>query len=136
MNKEFTYEVTTSPREKFGKSRVFVWGAPEPEMILPAPKERGVDPENDKAYDRYNRSLVRIQKAHLIAAMEAGLIPGDERMTARFSRKAGCSCSCSPGFILEDAWGLVDYHLTITTVEATTEAPSELVSKKLAAIKG
>lgn len=110
MNKEFTYEVKTSPRERFGKARVFVWGAPEPEMELPAPTMRGEDVEVDKAYDRYNRAQVRIWKAHLVAAMEQGVVPNVEGI--RFSKKAGCSCPCSPGFIV-DKFGSVDYHITV-----------------------
>lgn len=112
---EFTYEVKTSPRDKFDKSRIFVWGAPEPEITLPEPKFRGDDPENDKAYDRYNRAQVRIWKSHLVAAMEQGLVPKADDI--RFSKKAGCSCPCSPGFII-DAWGLVDYYVIVKAVEA------------------
>lgn len=134
MNKEFTYEVKAISRDRAGKARVFVWGAPEPDdSNLPAPKERGVDPENDKAYDKHNRAVVRIQKAHLVAAMELGLLPSTEEL--RFSRKAGCSCPCSPGFIANIREGY-DYHITVKTVEVTEEAPKKLVSKKLAAIKG
>lgn len=115
MSETFTYEVTTSPRDRFGKARVYVWDAPEPEITLPAPKERGVDPENDKAYDKFNRAVVRIQKAHLVAAMEQGLIPNVEGI--RFSKKAGCSCTCSPGFIIESV-GSVDYHLKVIISES------------------
>lgn len=129
---EFTYEVQTVKRDRPGKARVYVWDAPEPAIELPAPKERGVDPENDKAYDRFNKAQVRIWKAHLVAAMEAGLVPGGERVTARFSRKAGCSCTCSPGFILDGAWGFVDYHITVKMVEkAKPIKPVPAVRRKL-----
>lgn len=129
---EFTYEVKTSRRDRFGKARVYVWGAPEPEMTLPAPKERGVDPANDKAYDRYNRAVVRIEKSHLVAAMELGLIPNVEKI--RHSLKAGCSCTCSPGFIIE-SWGNVDYHLTVKQVENVTQLMVK-APVTLGAIKG
>jgi len=129
---EFTYEVKTVKRDRIGKARVFVWGAPEPELELPKPKERGVDPENDKAYDRFNRAQVRIWKAHLVAAMEEGLMPGGERVKPIFSRKAGCSCPCSPGFILNGTWGFVDYHVTVRTVKKIeTTRPIPAVRRKL-----
>jgi hypothetical protein len=133
--KEFTYEVKTVKRDRPGKARVFIWGAPEPEITLPAPKERGVDVENDKIYDRYNRAWVRIRKAHLVAVMEAGLIPGGENVKPRFSKKAGCSCPCSPGFILEGTYGFEDYHVTMAWRESETE-PVEVVTGRHRAIKG
>lgn len=137
---EFTYEVKTVKRDRIGKARVFVWNAPEPELELPEPKERGVDPENDKAYDRFNRAVTRIWKSHLVAAMEAGLMPGGERVKPRFSKKAGCSCPCSPGFILDGTWGFVDYHVTVRTVEkvekieTTQRVPA--VRRKLVPLEG
>lgn len=130
MNTEFTYEVSKTRRERLGKARIFVWNAPEPDMTLPAPKERGVDPENDKAYDKYNKAVIRIQKAHLVAAMEQGLIPETEEL--RFSRKAGCSCPCSPGFIANIREGY-DYHLTVKVVQ---EKPLEVATTKPLIILG
>ena len=47
---------------------------------------------------------------HLVAAMEQGVVPNVEGI--RFSKKAGCSCPCSPGFIV-DKFGSVDYHITV-----------------------
>lgn len=114
MTKEFTYEVTATPRDKAGKSRVYVWDAPDPDIALPAPTIRGEVPEVDKAYGRYNRAVVRIQKAHLVAAMEQGLLPDIQGI--RHSVKAGCSCTCSPGFIIDTHTGF-DYHLKITVIE-------------------
>jgi hypothetical protein len=137
MSQQFTIKVTTSPRERHGKARVYVWNAPEPKIELPAPTVRGVDLEVDKAYDRYNRSLVRIMKSWAVEAQEQGLIPEG---TLKFSNKAGCSCLCSPGFILSDTWSDVDYHVTLTEATPVEEenspeaeaAYAELMERKVA----
>lgn len=72
------------------------------EAALPLPKERGEDPENDRAYDGFNRRYIKAARAELKAVLaalaEAGMV--DAGATASFSRHAGCSCPCSPGFIL------------------------------------
>lgn len=51
-------------------------------------------PEVDKAWDKHNRAFVKGQQAVLSAV---------EHLTgvtkAKYDRRAGCSCPCSPGFI-------------------------------------
>lgn len=57
---------------------------------------RGQIPELDKAWDAANRDWIRMAREATVAGLVgAGLaVP-----TLRFSKKAGCSCPCSPGFI-------------------------------------
>lgn len=114
MSETFTYEVTTRPRERYGKARVFIWGAKEPNIELPAPKMKGEDPENDKAYRDFNKKFVANMRICLEAAQAAGDIPNEK---LRFSAKAGCSCPCSPGFIL-DKHSSVDYFVTVIYSES------------------
>jgi hypothetical protein len=109
MSETFTYDVTTRPRDRFGKARVYVFGAEEPNIELPAPKFKGEDPENDKAYRDFNRKFAANMKAYAILAQENGEVPNAK---LRFSAKAGCSCPCSPGFIL-DKHSSVDYYITV-----------------------
>jgi len=105
--------VARDPSEGFKeydkKSRVHIWGVDAlPEVFiesvtLPASKERGVDPENDKAYDRYNRLYGRAYKTlgELIIgslALNPQAAFADD-LKLRFSRVAGCSCGCSPGLV-------------------------------------
>jgi len=65
----------------------------------------GEDPENDKAWKAYNRAEVRTMKAGLLEANAAfNFLPADG-WELTFSRKAGCSCGCSPAFILKTSTG-------------------------------
>lgn len=76
------------------------------EAALPTPKERGEDPENDKAYDRHNRLYARlarqvaknaIDKLVELGKIEAPLVP----LKLSYSRFAGCSsCPCSGGVVV------------------------------------
>lgn len=62
--------------------------------------QRGKFPKLDKAWDAYNRGVVAEQRKVLIAAIEAlGVNPAT--LLLKFSRKAGCSCGCSPGFVVD-----------------------------------
>jgi len=56
---------------------------------------RGEYPEVDKAWDRHNRALVKVWREWTTAALEQ--VFGEGKV--HFSRKAGCACGCSPGFI-------------------------------------
>jgi hypothetical protein len=133
---KFTYEVKTVKRDRPGKARVFVWNTADPDIELPEPTIRGEFPEVDKAYDRFNRAKVRIMKAHLAAAMEADLLPSGDRVKPRFSKKAGCSCPCSPGFILDGTFGFVDYHVTVHEVKKVeSPRPVPAAYRKLAALE-
>lgn len=103
-----------SNREYFAKSRVFVWNVidrspalAEAENALPEPKEHGEDPENDRAYDRFNRAYVKAWKAETeaalkeLVALEPRLAAWLDRAKLRFNRHAGCSCPCSPGGVYD-----------------------------------
>lgn len=59
---------------------------------------RGEDPENDKAWDRFNRLQVRLIKEPVRAWLDAH---GMSDVKVNWSRKAGCSCGCSPAFIAD-----------------------------------
>lgn len=90
--------------------RAYVWGAPEI-SITPVEDEakrlgldnihtrRGEFPSLDQAWNKYNRQVVAAQRLVLETALDH-IVKEPGRMS--FSRKAGCSCGCSPGFILKD----------------------------------
>jgi hypothetical protein len=90
---------------------------PDSEVGLPRPKYAPGDPETnevtaedkaaeDKAFRVYNKAEVAVMNKMLDEAREliTAMFDDDRHLTApftaRFSRKAGCSCSCSPGLIL------------------------------------
>lgn len=74
------------------KPRVYVSGdCITPSWEHPPYGAIGKDPDVDKAWKKYNREEIRLQRLVLKAA---GFNGG-------FSRKAGCFCGCSPGFIVE-----------------------------------
>jgi len=108
---EFTVTVHTRAwDEKATKTRLYVGGEAEVDFSAAyeadyadgGPKPRGQRPEVDKLYDSLNRQVVKNKKALLAEAKEQAAVAellGERKMT--FSRKAGCSCGCSAGFILD-----------------------------------
>lgn len=96
------------PRDRRqSKGRAYVWGA---KVDLPTPQwgtRRGENPEVDAACDAYNRATIKAERALLnevLDYLEANAdefgIQGIDHKGIRFNAKAGCSCGCSPGFIL------------------------------------
>ena len=75
----------------------------KPDMDMPAYSTIGVDPENDAAWRRYNRAEIKQQRLLLEEVLPGlqHLLGYTAPIKAAFSRKAGCSCSCSPGFKLD-----------------------------------
>lgn len=63
----------------------------------PAYTVRGEDLENDKRWDVYNRTEIKVMREKIELAFKEAGIEGK----LSFSRKAGCSCGCSAGFILD-----------------------------------
>lgn len=91
-----------------------------PEMERPPYVGRGKDKDVDKAWDAYNRAEVKLMKAEIeaaaksvvgrseLAAVIGRFATGNSELTdviaamtqgLTFSRKAGCSCGCSAGFV-------------------------------------
>jgi hypothetical protein len=73
---------------------------------------KGLNPENDKAWAAYRRTEISRQRTVIDAAVaelnaEAGgqfgwALPNDlAAAKLAFSQKAGCSCKCSPGYIVQ-----------------------------------
>ena len=57
----------------------------------------GEVPENEQEQKRYYEHIVRTEREQLEKALKSKKI-GYEKIT--FSLKCGCSCGCSPGFIV------------------------------------
>lgn len=98
------------PRRYYANSKAYPAGVREGNAelkalaeALPAPKQRGEDPENDRAYDAYNRAYIKAGRVELKAVLDALVAAGwlSVAPKAAFSRYAGCSCPCSPGFKLD-----------------------------------
>lgn len=68
------------------------YGLDKPEYTI-----YGEDPENDKAWKKYNRAEVAIMKTKVTNMLHSFV--DFDGVTVKFSRKAGCSCPCSPGFV-------------------------------------
>lgn len=79
------------------RTRVHVYGEDKPAIAEPLMSFRGENPEIDRAWDKYNREVIKNKRA-LVAKADLEML---RDVKLRFSRKAGCSCSCSPGFIAE-----------------------------------
>ena len=89
--------VTFSDYRDNKRARIYVSGQDEPALAEPPMTLRGDYPEIDRAWDKYNREVVKNKRA-LVAKADLEML---RDVKIRFSRKAGCSCSCSPGFIAE-----------------------------------
>lgn len=86
-----TTEVTPLLHRRPSDARAYVSGTPSP--LIPRPPlgwAKGLHPDIDAAWRVYNAAEERIWRAALEAVVEGKWA---------FSRKAGCPCGCSPGFI-------------------------------------
>lgn len=63
---------------------------------------KGENPELDKAWRKYNKAKVNIQKQLINHAVCHGMIEENLAKELKWSRTAGCTCGCSPGWISKD----------------------------------
>src|ERR1044072_6335835 len=87
-------------RARHKKPRVHLWGEEDPDMERPPYTIKGEDPENDELWRQYNRAELKIMRRHVQAAILELNFQDD--VTFHFSKFAGCSCPCSPGFIIKN----------------------------------
>lgn len=96
MQKTVDYSDRRSLQEYNANTRVYIW--PEGETVIDNLMNR-----KSRPYNIYKKEIMpEVLK-------ELGL---DPEMKVRWSRYAGCSCPCSPGFILPMNLGY-DVHVTI-----------------------
>jgi len=76
-------------RERSRKTKVYIW--PEGENVIENLQNR-----RSRPYSVYRKEVIPQVLAELG-------IPADARV--RWSQRAGCSCPCSPGFIIEGYYG-------------------------------
>ena len=100
-----------SDRRSVNKSTRVYGPSVTPEMEMPPYSVRGEDKDVDKAWDAYNRAEVKLMKAEIEAAAKSVVgrfATGNSELAdviaamtqgLTFSRKAGCSCGCSAGFV-------------------------------------
>lgn len=97
-------------RARYRKPRIYTSGsAIKPDFDHPPyGTKRGDGSDEDKAWRAYNREEIRLQRELATRALKALKEHGLKTYGAtvgtvetRFSRKAGCSCGCSPGLILQ-----------------------------------
>lgn len=74
---------------------------------------KGDNKELDKEWRRYNKAELLLQRRIIAKAVADGMIPEQIIQEAKWSRKAGCSCGCSPGWIIRD-YGRKTMWLTCT----------------------
>ncbi len=93
--------------------------------------KRDLFPEVDRLYDALNREIARLKRTialvivtRLVNTQHIEPLSGKAKVRGTFSRKAGCSCGCSPGVILDDAYRTpytpaykLVYHISISLKE-------------------
>lgn len=78
----------------------------------------------DNLMNRHSRPVELYRMALQMALVDAG-VEGAEELKMTWSQKAGCSCGCSPGFLIEGMPNkevYVDVRLTYTK-----EKPAEVI---------
>jgi len=98
----------------------------------PEYSHKGEDKELDKEWKRYNKAELMIQKRIISQAVQDGLLDKDLAQELKWSRKAGCSCGCSPG------WKTRDYRrqsLWLTVTSPSKEQEKKERNKDYAAIQ-
>lgn len=91
-------------RSLYAKIRVFVSGEDEPSWEHPPYGYKGDDVDDDRCWRRYNKEERRLQREVITEALAADdelAIKLGDPSKLRWSRKAGCACGCSPGWIAE-----------------------------------
>lgn len=83
-------QVVLVERQRRGSSRVHVFAEEGTETIL------------DDLMNRHNRPVETWRVLATRTLRELGLNPTEAYMKLRWSQKAGCSCGCSPGFVMKD----------------------------------
>ena len=63
---------------------------------------KGDDKELDKEWRKYNKFELSLQKQIIMHAVSNGMLDADLASELKWSRKAGCSCGCSPGWTSRD----------------------------------
>lgn len=73
----------------------------------------------DNLYERHNRPY-KFYKEQLLPPLLKALALHDLDLEFRWSQKAGCSCGCSPGFVVtggKDSWKLRGHFITASYVQ-------------------
>lgn len=99
----FTPEELYRNRDRKTRAYVDIDPADVPMDHPPYGSVRGDGSDEDRAWRAFNRAetaAMRLKLSRVTAVLEAaGGMPADAAW--HFSRKAGCSCGCSPGFVLD-----------------------------------
>lgn len=109
----------TLPGER-ARLRAYV-DAPSPQdrgiMKQPPYSQVGDDSENDKLWKKYNKAELAIEAEAFTAEVQEFILKALRELGAswisnlidfskkQWNRKAGCSCGCSPGWLLRDSHG-------------------------------
>lgn len=100
--------MNTKPTMRIAAVKVINETHYKPIRVYIHPKDESV---MDNFCNRHNRPYELYRGLLPTILREAG-VSGDTK--ARWSQKAGCSCGCSPAFILSDCRGSFSIHATVT----------------------
>lgn len=111
---KFSVSVISERDRRRSNGVAYLWGVPGPAethgMVQPPHSIKGDDAANDAAWRKFNAQEIANQRAFLMRALD---LAGFKPTRVVWSRKAGCGCGCSPGFILRG----FDLDISITVLK-------------------
>lgn len=118
LNPQLSLNLEGSYLRRYRKTRIHVWGSEVTDMERPPYSIKGQNAENDELWKKYNRLEIKAQRDVISVALDdialAVRIPEDFKFT--FSRNAGCSCPCSPGFIVNSTLKTIDSNIDVNSI--------------------
>lgn len=100
---------TISNRRRYSpKAVIYFW--PENETVIEQLENR-----RSRPYTQYRKLLPQVFEA-------IGLDPADPSLKASWSQYAGCSCPCSPGFVLRHIWQLNNKAISVNVASVPEDA--------------
>lgn len=87
-------------------SEELLWATAKSEGLDGIYTPKGDNKNMDKAWRKFNKAEVN----QMTGILEAALKVAGIETKFHFSRTAGCSCGCSPAFIIDNTWPIPGYY--------------------------
>jgi len=99
------------PSESYKKSRIYIFIDGENVM-------ENLQNRRDRPYEFYKKEILSLPEVQALFPIET------KDIKFKWSQKAGCSCGCSPGFMVE-GWTGSEYFITVKIGSTQNPEPTE-----------